>query len=186
MNAEFRHVLPLDRVESEPMAVSLTPNEAERAAITERLTLRAVDALQADIRVWFLPGRRTLALEGEITADVTQSCVVSLEPVREQLVDLFAEIQGAPLGEAEAMAVFPDHPDFDADAAADPEPLEGDEIDLGEIVIQYLSLALDPYPRADGQAPAEGLEGVEFNGPERADENAPFKKLGMLWGLKAK
>ncbi|MGD9801132.1 MAG: hypothetical protein AB7V02_11105, partial [Parvularculaceae bacterium] len=30
------------------------------------------------------------------------------------------------------------------------EPLDGDEIDLGELLVQHLSLALDPYPRKDG------------------------------------
>jgi hypothetical protein len=45
--------------------------------------------------------------------------------------------------------------------ADEPEPLEGDRIDLGEIVAEELALAIDPYPRAPGAelaaaAPAAG------------------------------
>lgn len=49
--------------------------------------------------------------------------------------------------------VFARQPDEDADDEIDvdpniddPEPLESDELDVGEIVAQELSLALDPYP----------------------------------------
>ena len=53
------------------------------------------------------------------------------------------------------------------------EPLEGDEIDLGELLVQHLSLALDPYPR---------LEGAESLLPEyrTATLSSPFAALKDL------
>lgn len=181
---EFSHQIALDRVEEEPLEVALSPDEATRAGIASRLGLVSLDSLEAKVRVWFLKGRRTLALEGEIEADAVQSCIVTLEPVPEHVSDIFAEIQGAPLGEAEALALFPDHPDFDPDEAADPEPLDGDGIDVAEIITQYLSLSLDPYPKTPEAVLDEkvsgGASGVEINGPERDPETHPFAGLAAL------
>jgi len=183
MTPEFSHPVALDRIEEEPSEIRLTPDAGERAAIARRLDLLALTSLTATVRVWFLPGRRTLALEGSIDADLEQACVVTLKPVPARIADRFAEIQGAPLGEAEAMALFPNHPDFDPEEAEDPEPLENGTVDLGEIVVQYLSLALDPYPRVAGPGSAAGetaSDGVEINGPERDPETSPFAKLAAL------
>jgi len=43
-----------------------------------------------------------------------------------------------------------------------PEPMFNGRIDIGELAAQHLSLALDPYPHA---------EGVEFEGFGEADED---------------
>jgi len=61
------------------------------------------------------------------------------------------------------------------DAASEdaPEPLEGDEIDLGELMAEQLGLGIDPYPRRPGAI-------LEI--PETASEAAlkPFAALQAL------
>ena len=65
----------------------------------------------------------------------------------------------------------------DADIAPDeddmPECLEGDEIDMGEIVVEHLGLGLDPYPRCSG---------VEFTAEDDEDpaKTSPFAVLRDL------
>lgn len=111
-------------------------------------------------------------LRVKIEADVVQSCVVSLEPVAAHIAQGF-EVDYLPAG-----ATRPESkPEFDAegwstegwdggaldlsvgdlsegevivdvDEADPPEILEGGEVDVGEVIAEYLSLALDPYPRA--------------------------------------
>ena len=78
-----------------------------------------------------------------------QACVVSLEPVR-TTVDEPVEWRFARPG-----AGAPDDLAWDQDV----EPLEGAELDVGEIFAEELVLALDPYPRA---ADAEALVSREL------------------------
>jgi uncharacterized metal-binding protein YceD (DUF177 family) len=63
-------------------------------------------------------------------------------------------------------------------SAADPdapEPLEGDTIDVGAIVADHLSLALDPFPRAAGATYEPAAQ------PADAKPN-PFAALAQLKG----
>ena len=73
---------------------------------------------------------------------MTQACVVTLDPVNTRIdtpVDrLFLAVIETPEGEAVEM------PEDDS-----VEPL-GSEIDLGEIMIESLSLNIPAYPRKDG------------------------------------
>jgi hypothetical protein len=55
-----------------------------------------------------------------------------------------------------------------------PEPVIGEAIDLGELVAQYLSLAINPYPRApDAEAQADQYRAD----PQR---DGPFAVLSKL------
>jgi uncharacterized metal-binding protein YceD (DUF177 family) len=99
-------------------------------------------------------GKDEVRLRGRLQAEVVQSCVVSLEDVRSAVDEAFECRFTRPGGEvADDLA-------WDQDV----EPLEGTELDIGEIFAQQLALALDPYPRA---AEAYALVSLEL-GPNIA------------------
>ncbi|MFC7539628.1 DUF177 domain-containing protein [Siccirubricoccus deserti] len=83
-------------------------------------------------------GRRG-AGRGRFTATVTQACIVTLEPVEQQMAESLA-FRLLPPEQEEA-----DGPE-DLDEIACPDGVA----DLGEAVAEQLALALDPYPRAPG------------------------------------
>ena len=121
----------------------------ERAAFTRRLGLLSLDRLAARVS-WRREASGIIRLEGELEAVLSQSCVVTLEPVAAQVTERFVRyfVRGAPVAEAEVV--------IDPEADDPPEPLADGLVDLGEIVVQQLALALDPDPRAAGSAlPAE-------------------------------
>ena len=64
----------------------------------------------------------------------------------------------------------------EADEADLPEPLEGDKIDLGEIVAQFLSVSIDPYPRAPGAT----LENAAFGSPIAQENSKSLRALAKL------
>jgi hypothetical protein len=74
--------------------------------------------------------------------------VVTLEPFPSHVEDSFA-VDFGDAAETEA-----DEIDVDMDQDP-PEPIVGGVIDIGELTAQYLSLALDPYPRSPGVAMEE-------------------------------
>jgi uncharacterized metal-binding protein YceD (DUF177 family) len=100
---------------------------------------------------------------------VVQECVVSLEPVAQQVA--------APID----LRVLPEGTEPRDDDPESPDEIEseGGYVDLGEAVAEQLALALDPFPRAEGAAvpPEAGTESEPA--PEPARPN-PFAALTRL------
>ena len=166
---------PLDVADLPPAGVeqeiSATPEE--RAALARRFGLIALDRLEARLSVKALHGG-LYRVEGEIVAEATQRCVVSLEPVPARL--------DAPFASTFVQASGRDAPEIHLDGVGeedDPEPLDGGRIDLGETVAQHFALALDPYPRKPGVDLAQvvGAAPAEIS---REATSSPFAKLTEL------
>jgi uncharacterized metal-binding protein YceD (DUF177 family) len=147
---------------------TLVASPAECAALALRFGIPAVHALSAELRLTRAPGG-AVAAEGALSAEVTQDCVVTLEPVR-QGVRAPLQLRFLPEG-----AAFSDDPDG-------PDEIEfaGDFLELGEAVAEQLALALDPYPRAP-EAP--GPDAAPEEPPAAAPRPSPFAALA---GLKRK
>ena len=170
---EFSHAVDLAELPRDGGSWELSATREERAALAERLGLLALERLEARIRLSWAAHRRTLRAAGRLRARVLQSCVVTLEPVAADLeapVDVLFTLDAEPRG-----------PDMGWDAA---EPLDGDLLDIGNLVAEELSLNLDPYPRSPdidpaalGLGPGVTLSTDEGGGaPEPARDN-PFAAL---------
>jgi Large ribosomal RNA subunit accumulation protein YceD len=91
-------------------------------------------------------------VRGEVYAEVTQTCVVTLEPieaiVREAVDVRFAEpAQEHRRGNLDAPGVAEL---IDLDSDDPPDAIENGRIDLGALAAEFLALGLDPYPRKPG------------------------------------
>ncbi len=137
---ELSRTIEVTRVPPGGRAFEIVATAAERKALAARLRLEAIGKLEARGRIAWMPGEEILEVEGHIEAEVTQCCVVSLEPFEHSLSFSFTRrftLEGQPnTGEVVV--------DVERD---EPEPLEGTILDLGEIVAEELALSLDPYPR---------------------------------------
>jgi len=161
---------------SRPLAAASIPREglnrrieatpAECDALALRFGLIRLDALAAELRV-SRSGDGRVRINGALSASVVQTCVVTLEPLPADVDETFAAsfapaalLEDAGLGGREVVVTVTDTPDEDED---DPEPfLEGEQVDLGELVAQHLSLALAPYPRhPEAVLPATASAGPE-------------------------
>ena len=177
---EFSRPVQVAAVDADSMALSLNANEAECMALAERLDLQSLSDLQAELSC-----RRTaeglIQLNVQFSANVVQSCVVSLDLVTGQIVDRFSvlcEGDGARRPERGA--------DVDGEIFLDPfgddplEPLADGMIDVGELVAQHLSLALNPYPHASGMEGKVDLAHPEYDsdpGGVKEERENPFLVL---------
>lgn len=166
---EFSRPLPLERLGHGAIEVEVSADARERAALARRFDLMALDRLSAELRVSRDKG--LVRVDGHLDADVTQTCVVSLEPVRSELHEDFVQLYTPDPAAAVAheVAVEPGEDET-------PEPLGPEDLDLGEAVAQQLALALDPYPRAPGANPPEDLAEPETEAPAKG----PFEALRAL------
>lgn len=160
----------LVRLGPEPREVTLEATEAERQALAARFGILGIGALAASLRLQPEPGGSVRA-RGRLSAEVEQACVVTLEPVRQAVT---AAIDLRILGEGESPA------DEDPESPDEIES-QGGLVDLGEAVAEQLSLALDPYPRAEG-AELPPFDPEEEPEPEPAAKPNPFAALAKLRG----
>jgi uncharacterized metal-binding protein YceD (DUF177 family) len=153
----------ISRIDAAGTVERIEATEDERAALAAALGIVAIDKLAAEVTL-VRDQRGLIRVDGRITADVVQNCVVSLVPVA-QAIDETISLRFAEEGSSAA----PAPPKPAAEIRVDPgeedpaEVLTGATIDLGPIVVEHLILAIDPYPRAPGAAlpdnPAEDLPG---------------------------
>jgi uncharacterized metal-binding protein YceD (DUF177 family) len=122
----------------------LEADEATRVAIAKSAGLRALPRLEAAFDV----SRRDsegLHVAGRVSATVGQICVVTLDPIEneiEETVDLIFVPGAAPAaGDAAGREAL------DVATNEVPEPLVDDTVDLGAIATEFLILGVDLYPR---------------------------------------
>lgn len=163
----MEHTPPLSRplwlseVAPEGLEVEIVANAAEREALARLNGLVGLHTLAATLRArrWRGDG---LEVEGELRARPRQICVVSLEEFDSDLVAPIL-IRFAPPQDARR-APRGIEADVDSEDDDPPDDLIGERVDLGAIVSEFLTLALDPYPRKPGAAfagPAPDAEAAE-------------------------
>jgi uncharacterized metal-binding protein YceD (DUF177 family) len=147
--------------------IRLALSEEARVSIAQWAGVEAIDAFEADIRLSRL-GPDSYAYTAHYKADLVQSCVVTLEPVRSHLEgDVERRFHIAAPVRRRSVTVEPSAADDD-----EVESLEGSIVDLAAPVLEEFSLGIDPYPRAPG---------VSFVPPEEPETAAsPFAVLEQL------
>lgn len=133
-----RLVVPLDRLESGPVELETVADEAAREAIAARLGVPAVARFEGTARLE--KSGALVTVTGRVRAELERLCVISLEPLCETIDEAFETL----LTTDPEPAASEDELDFDPE---EPEPIEGDVVDAGDILIQYAALAMETHPR---------------------------------------
>jgi hypothetical protein len=149
--------------------VSRRATPEERAEIAKAIGLVECRKLEARYTIRSLIEGRYL-MHGSISAQVVQSCVVTLEPVES---DVSASVEAVfwpaeDIVPSEAAVV-------EVEDGLDPEPIIDDQIEAGRVIYEHLADAIDPYPRKPGVT-FDWKDGK--TGPE--PEGGPFAALGRL------
>lgn len=175
-DAPLSHVIPVTHVSGQGRVVKVIATEAERDAIAKESGLVGLARLEAEFKVTKGSGR-LLAVQGHISADLTQSCGVTLEPVEEQVEADVALTYTLDPKWAELIEVAVDPDDEDP-----PEPVIDGQIDFGGIVLEHFVLNLNPYPRSGGAA-FEAAAWQSDPEPENLSKKKnPFAALAELKG----
>jgi uncharacterized metal-binding protein YceD (DUF177 family) len=149
---------------------------AERNQIARLLDLVALDRLDFSYSLdRGGPGR--VHLTGRLQADVTQTCVVTLDPVEARL-DVPVEVDFWPAAQVEEFERRAEEPGHHSLVDWPAAVVDG-KIDLGPIIYETLATALDPYPKRAG-ASFDWSQGR----PDEAGkgESGPFAALAALKG----
>jgi uncharacterized metal-binding protein YceD (DUF177 family) len=119
---------------------------AIRQAMAALAGLREILSARASLDVTPRGGGR-FHVAGYVRARVGQTCVVTLDPI-ENDIDEPIDLMFAPPEQIPEMADLIDEAaESDADIPDPPEPIVNGVIDLGRVATDALYLAIDPYPR---------------------------------------
>ncbi|WP_292894869.1 MULTISPECIES: YceD family protein [unclassified Nitratireductor] len=147
--APVSHEVNVHRLARKGMAVLIKADESERKSLADEHDLLSVERFTADltVRPWKADGVR---ITGTVEADITQACVVTLEPVSSHIKeDVSATLvpEGSRLARNEI-----DGGEFvlDAEGPDMPDTFHGSIIDVGALVEEFFTLGIDPYPRKAG------------------------------------
>jgi uncharacterized metal-binding protein YceD (DUF177 family) len=154
------------RLPQKGMPVAIDADEKQRKALAAEHGLLSVERFHAELLV--APWKRNgVKVSGHVEADITQECVVTLEPltatISEEVDSLFlpADSKLGRLGFGEGGEVH-----VDAEGPDSPETFTGDTIDIGALAEEFFALAIDPYPRKPGAALASEDEGQDLQQAE--------------------
>lgn len=153
------------------LAIEATPEQC--TGVAADLGLKEIDRFAVAVEIAPI-GDGVWRVSGDVSAKVTQACVVTLAPVTSHISEGFERIFSRYAEEDTAIDI-----DIEYDQDDPPEPL-GDGVDLGAVATEALALGLDPYPRAPGAAfetISAAPPGAEPLGPDVAK---PFAGLASL------
>ena len=169
---EFSRRIRVDSVSDRGLEVTIEATPAERQALATRFEIQSIDALASTMTLRRVRGEM-VKVAGSLSADVVQTCVVTLEPVPDHVEDSFEALFAPP---HLAHNQGGEEVELDFHAEDPPEPITDGGIDVGELTAQYLSLALDPYPRC----PEAVLDEALGDGSGQTDKPSPFAALSKL------
>jgi hypothetical protein len=158
----WRVPVAVEEIADSGQRFDLVADESVRAAVAKVAGLRDLPRFEANFDVT-RRGASGLHVTGKISATVGQICVVTLEPLAnevEETVDvLFEPSSTAPETERKAELQLRDI------KSDDPESLIGGIVDLGVLGTEFLLLGLDLYPRKPGAVFEPSHESKPDNGP---------------------
>ncbi|KKB09236.1 YceD family protein [Devosia chinhatensis] len=167
----FDAIVRIDKLPTGGRSVVVEANDVERAAIAAAMNILSVESFVSRLAV--TPFRGGLRALGSLDAVVSQASVVSFEPVSEAISEpidrVFLPAPRDGNSPAPGSETFIDLEDEDF-----PDHIDGAEVDLSALMLETLALALDPYPKREG----ETLETIDAKLDAPAE--GPFAKLAAL------
>lgn len=168
----FEHIYDLSDLSAGGAEIAIILNEPQRAKLAQWLEVERVEKFAATVTLRKLSMNR-YRYEAELVCDLDQASVVSLVPVRAHVAESFSR----ELHVAHRLRRNMDKGSEEVSlASADdeaPEEIETSKYDLAGPLLEELSLALDPYPRAPDEV---------FSPPEvpSGPAESPFAVLKKL------
>ena len=179
----FTQVINVERLGREAIRFKVSASEADLQALAQQLNILAVEDLEAAGSLQRQPKSGLIDLVATVRAIVVQACVVTLEPVPQEIEE---RIEVAYTFDAGDLAVEEAEYLIGSDELDAPELIVNNEIDVAAMISEHVALALDPYPRSEaGRAEQRETGDLEQELDEEAQEvYKPFANLRDLMNKK--
>ncbi|WP_428687440.1 YceD family protein [Roseibium sp.] len=174
------------RVVDKDEPVEVVPDAKSLRAIAEAYDIDSIGSLKADLTL--KPYRKAgVRVVGKISATISQTCVVSLEPFDSDLkleVDRTFEPHSSKPRRVRDLNEDGEI-EIDLETLDPPDVIMDGVLDLGAVICEELALSLDPFPRKPGVA-FEGGDGNDADIEEEGGEETRPSPFAALQALKEK
>ncbi len=153
------------------VSVDREATASELGQLKTALEVLAVEAFHVRYKLAPKSGG-SFSFAGDFTCTLSQACVVTLDPIVENIAETFA-VTFSPASKI----IEPEGKDRPILDAPDVEALSGETVEAGRVLFELLSAALDPYPR---KASAEFDWQDPKSGPDVIEKLNPFAALSKL------
>lgn len=144
----LQHLYDLADLSAAGAEVVVSAKAADLPALAKWAGVDAVERFEGRVELRKLPAHR-FVYDAALTADIVQSCVVTLEPVRSHLERNVSRTLH--LSQISRQSAEPEPAWSPADDEG-PEEIQSPRYDLAAPLLEEFVLAIDPYPRASGVA----------------------------------
>jgi len=177
MRPEMSRSVRVEKLGLQKYTQDIQANEGERKALGERFKIESLDALTAQVSLQLLTSGDVL-MSARFQARVTQTCVITLDPVVSEISSEFTMTytEGP---ESEGGHDEEEFADLDDDIEL-PEAIEDGKIDIGEAVAEQLALEIDPFPRVKGAKFDQYSTGGKADNEPVPEKKNPFAVLSKL------
>ena len=171
MSDELEWNYAIDDIPETGLQADRTGTPEERATVARALDLLSVPRLSAQYAIAPRSGGH-FRLTGSVKAQVEQSCVVTLEPLTNEITERFS-VDYWPENDLPE----PSGGVIDVHDEPDLEPIVGHQIKVGRVVFDTLAGAIDLFPRKPGVT----LESSELTPKDTQSQGSgPFAALAKM------
>ena len=173
--------LAINHIPQDGLEIRIEPGPEDRAVLAENLKLLALDKMESHLEI--IPvGEESFRVRGTLSADVTQNCVISLDPVTSQISEqIDVEFRPRP---RDGSGIMQENPiggvNQDVLTEKEFEEYEAGKLVLGAFVVEILASALDPYPRKRDTEFSWGSGNNDDGAVEKSASESPFAKLTAI------
>ena len=169
---EFSRLVSILDIEADGIEINILANSLECDALAKRFSVKHVQRLSAQLIFSTPRGELLPKLEARYIAEITQICVVTLEPmtsiIENKFFSTFAEKDVFKIDEELV---------FNVNDVDPPEIINNGFFDAGELVSEHLLLEIDPFPRVVG---AEFCQSNVYSTTKVKNKFNPFETLKKL------
>jgi len=178
---EFSVPVAVDSIERSGTKKEIEANETERSDLAKRFDLIDIEFLKGKFKI--VPASVVYHVTGTITGKISQASVATGEPIVKEIsqdIDAYytdySRVTSFDSEKRKRSGGENSEDDHEIrEEREEPESIDNGILDLGEVAAQFLGLALDNYPKAADESPADYIEVA----PEDAKPN-PFAVLKDL------
>ena len=169
---EFSRLISVSDIEKDRMVVNIAANSLECHGLAERFSIEHLERLEARLTLLNLRCGGVFRVDASFIADVTQICIVTLMPIKNNLEgEFFCKFVTDDMIDRDPVV------EFELDDMDPAEVLINGSFDVGELVSEHLGLEIDPFPRAE-KAVFQQIN--EFNCEHEMTQDSPFQILKIL------
>lgn len=177
-----------DRVDSSPISTKIKADAKQCEDVAVRANVVSIESLEAEVTMHREQAGRVVHVYGTLNASVTLECSITAEEfdftVEEEIEGWFEDKESTvsfmkALKNRESKGSQGGKGPVEVEMAPeneDPDAMVEGQIDLGELAVQHLILAIPPYPKKDGAAYEYSDEAIK-PAPDSPLKKNPFEAL---------